>query len=295
MIALAAAILTCANASAQNMFVSGTMPPKNCWGGCGVVYQFTWDGGQSIFAAGLTDPLDVAFDSAGNLFVVGYDRSGFLGDASIYKITSNGARTLFASGLRYPSYLAADAAGNVFAADYNRGIIYKYKPTGSRGIFASGLHHPVGMTFNSLGNLFVVDNNIGDIHQGSIYEYKPDGSRTRFALLEASDQPADLAFDATGNLFVGDLGGNIYRYSAGVPLRPHSRTTFGSVPGSAQSLAFDGAGNLFVVDGGEAHGTSRANAIYKFTRQGLGSTFVSGQTLGESFACLAFRPMACCQ
>jgi len=191
---LGAAILICFSASAQNLFVSGNARLKNCRPPCGVIYKFSWDGGQSIFAVGLNTPGDLAFDNAGNLFVVDYDRGGLVGDAVVYKITPNGMRTTFASGLSYPAYLAVDRAGNVFVADYDHGIIYEYKPTGSRATFASGLHHPVGMAFNSVGNLFVVDNSIGNIYLGRIYEYKPNGSRATFAVLNPSDRSADLAF-----------------------------------------------------------------------------------------------------
>ena len=284
-----AAILICSGAWAQNLFVSGSDARG------GEIFKFSWDGGQSIFASGFTEPWDLAFDNAGNLFVVDYDRGGLRGDAAVYKITSNGVRTTFASGLSYPAYLAVDSTGNVFVADYNHGIIYEYKPTGSRATFASGLHHPVGMAFNSAGNLFVVDNS-ANIYLGRIYEYKPDGSRGTFAVLDPSDRPADLAFDSMGNLFMADLGGKIYRYDTGV-LGRHRRTTFGSVPSSAQSLAFDSAGNLLVVDAGDVSGSGTAtlNAIYKFTQQGARSIFASGQALGESFACLAFQPIPCCE
>jgi sugar lactone lactonase YvrE len=286
---LGAAILICSSAWAQNLFVSGSDTRG------GEVFRFTWDGGQSIFASGLTDPWDVAFDSAGNLFVVDYDRSGLRGDAVIYKFTPNGARTTLASGLSYPAYLAVGNTGNVFAADYNHGVIYEYKPTGSRAIFASGLHHPVGMAFNSAGNLFVVDNSIG-IYLGRIYEYKPNGSRGTFAVLDPSDRPADLAFGSMGNLLMADLSGKIYSYDPPGVLRRHSRMTFGSVPSSAQSLARDGAGNLLVVDAGGVNSAGAVpNAIYKFTPQGVRSTFASGQALNESFACLAFQPMPCCE
>ena len=287
---LGAVILICASASAQNLFVSGSDTRG------GEIFKFSWDGGQSIFASGLTDPWDVAFDSAGNLYVVDYDRSGLRGDAAIYKITPNGARTTFASGLSYPSYLAVDRAGNVFVADYDHGVIYECKPAGSRATFATGLHHPVGLAFNSVGNLFVADNSAG-MYQGHIYEYKPNGSRGIFAVLDASDRPADLAFDSMGNLLMADLGGNIYKYNLGGVLRRHIRTTFGSVPDSAQSLAFDGAGNLFVVDAGTigSSGDGTPKAIYKFTQQGTRSTFAAGQALNESFACLAFQPIPCCE
>ena len=293
MVALGAVILICSSASAQNLFVSG----RDADGG--EIFQFTWDGGQSIFASGLYKPWDMAFDSAGNLFFVDYEIVGgdLRGNAAIFKITPNGTLSIFASGLSYASTLTVDKAGNLFVADYDNGIIYQYKSTGSRAAFASGLYHPVGMALDSADNLFVADNSIGNIYQGSIYKYKPDGSRVTVAVLDPGDRPADLAFDSMGNLYMGDLGGKIYRYDLSGVLRRQGRTTFGSVPNSAQSLAFDSAGNLLVVDGGDVNGTGTgsANAIYKFTPQAVRSTFASAQSLGESFACLAFQPMPCCQ
>jgi hypothetical protein len=287
---LGAVLLICSSASAQNLFVSGSDAKG------GEIFKFTWDAKQSIFASGLTDPWDLAFDNAGNLFVVDYNPGGLSGGTAIYKISPNGSRAIFASGLSYPSDLAVDKAGNVFVADYDHGIIYEYKPTGTRATFATGLNHPVGLVFNSLGNLFVADNNAGNLYQGSIYKYEPNGSRSTFALLERADRPADLAFDMMGNLFMADLGGNIYRYDMGA-LRRYRRTTFGSVLGSAQSLAFDGAGNLFVVAVDE-NGPDKIipNAIYKFPPQGGRSMFISGQARGQTFSHVAFEPMGpvCC-
>ena len=285
---LGAAILICSSASAQNLFVSGSDAKG------GEIFKLTWDAKQGIFASGLGDPWDIAFDSAGNLFVVDVSPLERIGDAVIYKVTRNGVRTIFASGLSYPSDLAVDKRGHVFVADYNNGIIYQYKPTGTRTTFATGLHHPVGLVFDSLGNLLVVDNNAGNLYQGSIYKYEPSGSRSTFAVLERADRPADLAFDMMGHLFMADLGGNIYRYDTG---RRYRRTTFGSVLGSAQSLAFDGAGNLFVVAVGE-NGPDKIipNAIYKFLPQGGRGMFISGQVRGEAFSHLAFEPIGpvCC-
>jgi sugar lactone lactonase YvrE len=275
------------------MFVSGTSPRG------GEIFKFSWDGKQSIFASGLHSPGDLAVDSAGNLFVVDRVCSELFCDTVIDKMTgptvSPNEGGYFASGLKYPSYLAVDKTGNLFVADYYDGIIYQYKPTGSRATFASGLYHPVGMALDSAGNLFVADNSmgIGNIYQGSIYKYKPDGSRITFAVLDPGDRPADLAFDSMGNLYMADLGGKIYKYDLSGVLRRHVRTTFGSVPSSAQSLSFDSVGNLFVVDAGDAKG---GNAIYEFTAQGARNTFAKGEVLGETFSYVAFQPMpVCCQ
>jgi DNA-binding beta-propeller fold protein YncE len=286
---LGALILIYSSASAQNLCVSG----RDASGG--EIFKFAWDGGQSIFASGLYQPSDLAFDSSGNLFVVDYEivGDGPSGLAAIYKITPNGTLTIFASRLSYSSDLAVDKAGNLFVADYDSGIIYKYKPTGFQVTFASGLYHPAGMAFDSAGNLFVVDNSRGNIYQGSIYEYKPNGSRTTFAALDPSDRPASLAFDSMGNLFMADLGGKIYKYDPPGVLHRYPRKTFGSVPGSAQSLAFDGAGNLLVVDAGGGTGTGSVapNAIYKFTQQAARSMFASGQPLSETFSHAALQPL----
>lgn len=287
-----AVILICSSASAQSLFVSGRD------GHGGKIFKFTWDGKQSIFASGLYQPSDLAFDSAGNLFVVDYMIVGpdLRGNAAIFKATPNGVLTFFAFGVNYASRLAIDKMGNVFVADYDNGIIYQYKPTGSRSVFASGLYHPAGVAFNTVGNLFVADNSPSPgtgTSQGHIYEYKPNGSRATFALLDPADRPADLAFDGVGNLFMADLGGKIYKYNAPGVLWPHPRTTFGSVPGSAQSLAFDGAGNLLVVDAGGVSGSDSVmpNAIYKFTSQGTRSAFASGLAVDETFTRVAFPPL----
>src|SRR5262245_3592622 len=285
MVALGAAILTCSSASAQNMFVSGRDA------GGGEIFKFTWDGGQSVFASGLYQPLDLAVDSAGNVFVVDYMILGeSIGNGAIFKVTPNGALTIFASRVSHASSLAIDRAGNLFVADYDNGTIYKYKPTGSRATFATGLYHPVGLAFDSVGNLFVADNSVGNLHQGSIYKYSPNGSRVVIAVLVPGDRPADLAFDRMGNLYMADLGGNIYKFNMTPPLRRQSRTTFGSVPNGAQSLAFDSAGNLFVVGGDvTTNGPVTPNTIYKFTQQGVRSAFASGSSHDARFACVVFQ------
>jgi SMP-30/gluconolaconase/LRE-like protein len=296
---LGAVILICSSASAQNLFVSGKKIAANegSGEGYGAIFKFTWDRGQSVYASELYKPGDLALDSAGNLFFMDYvifkGESG--SDAAVFKITPNRPPIIFAFGLNYSSSLAVDkTTGKLFVADYGSGIIYQYKPNGLRAKFASGLCHPSGMAFDNAGNLWVVDNSIGNIYQGGIYEYKPNGKRVTFAALDPSDRPTGLAFDSMGNLYMADLGGKIYKYDLSAVLRPQGRTTFGSVPNSAQSLTFDGAGNLFVVDAGDTSG--KGNAVYQFTLKGKRSTFASGQASSETFSHIALQPMpVCCQ
>ena len=98
---------------------------------------------QSTFASGLQDPCDMAFDSAGNLFVADQN------SGKIYEITPGGAMSTFASGLALPTGLAFDSAGNLFVADNGNGNIYKFTPGGARSTFASGLNGPTHLAFQS--------------------------------------------------------------------------------------------------------------------------------------------------
>ena len=69
-------------------------------GHSGIINQFTPAGGQSTFASGLDDPLGLAFNSAGDLFVADY------GSGNIYEFTPDGTQFLFATGLPSPESLA---------------------------------------------------------------------------------------------------------------------------------------------------------------------------------------------
>jgi hypothetical protein len=67
----------------------------------GHIYEFTPNGIESTFAYGLSTPIGLAFNSAGNLFV------SCIGDSSIYEFTPDGKRSTFVSGLgSSPSCLA---------------------------------------------------------------------------------------------------------------------------------------------------------------------------------------------
>jgi sugar lactone lactonase YvrE len=123
-------------------------------------------------------------------------------------------------------------------------------------------------------NLFAA-NFIGN----QIYEITPGGAQSTFATgnfpppPETSGIPAGpdgLAFDSTGDLFVGTYGtGNIYEFTpTGV------QSTFSSNLGSVFGLVFDSAGDLFAAAEDSSTGIGY---IYKFTApNGVKSTFASG-------------------
>src|SRR5262249_15816828 len=88
---------------------------------------------EPAFASGLSSPFDLAFDSAGNLFVTDWGSGGH-----IYKFTPDGTQSTFAQ-LVAPEGLAFDSAGNLFVVDEDTGNIFKFTPDGVRSTFAKAV------------------------------------------------------------------------------------------------------------------------------------------------------------
>ena len=161
----------------------------------GTILKFAPDGTKSTFASGLSSPTALSFDGLGNLFVT--ESMGDIG--SIAKFTPAGAKSLFTSGGNFLE-LAFDISGNLFAAVGGPtalpGAIVKFTPDGTSSDFA--LAAGPGMAFGSSAVLFADDHS----GSGGIAKFAPDGGRTSFTA--AVDNPAFLAVDAAGNLFVTD-------------------------------------------------------------------------------------------
>lgn len=233
-------------AFAADLYVGG-------WGG--KIVKITPAGEKSDFVSGISmTPSDLAFDSSGNLYV------SEAVNMRVEKITPSGSRSVFASELAFPTGLAFDVNNNLFVADSE--FIYKYAPDGSRTTFASGLSFINDLAFDSSGNLWVggnslckftpegikttiagVPNNCLTIDHsdnvfftslsGEICKMTPSGNPTVFAQLEWTTK-CNLAFDASGNLFVPDMqGGCIYEFAP-----DGTRSLFASGLNSPTTLAF---------------------------------------------------------
>jgi sugar lactone lactonase YvrE len=124
LLCLAVISLICVRASAQNLFATNYLS----------IDEFTPNGVGSTFASGLNNPLGLAFDRAGNLFVA--DTGTYSGTGAVYKFTPAGLRTTFASGLNFPRALAFDSQGNLFVT-VDDTAIYKFTPTGAQTSFAT--------------------------------------------------------------------------------------------------------------------------------------------------------------
>ena len=248
----------------------------------GYVYKFTPTGEKSTFASGIYQPIALAFDRAGNLFVGNSGAGGCVPEvscppkpATIIKITPDGTQSTFAT-LNNPNLLglAFDGAGNLFVSTSI--AIIKITPNGTQSTFASQLHGAWPMAFDRSGNLYVGVNPSGS---SSILKFAPDGSSSTFLTFNGGYGITALAFGPSGDLFVREAS-SIFQ------VKPDgSRTAFATNDRFSYALAFDASGVLFA--GLNAY-SSTEPAILKYNSSGAATTFALGPLLPTAFA---FEPV----
>ena len=172
-----------------------------------------------------------------------------------------------ATGLHQVDNPVFDLRGNLYVTfSGSRGqqtpvSIFVVRPDGSREPFVTGLANPTSMAFDPSGHLHVSSR-----FDGSVYRVSEDG----IASLVATDLgvACGIAFNADGELFVGDRSGSILRVQNG------RASAFASLPSSiaAFHLAFAPDGALFVT----APTLSTRDAVYRITPDGEVDVFYEG-------------------
>jgi len=260
--------------------------------GANVIRKITPQGAVSVFAggaagtvdgtgtaAGFIQPTDLAFDSAGNLFVC--DNGGLL----IRKITPSGVVTTFAGNGRSEvtngtgtaaSFsnalgIAIDGSDNIFVADQGQGVIRKITPNAIVTTYYSpvndGTFDPYALAVDKAGNIYVVVEQANAVEKISTSGQKSLFAGGNFlanhidgtANAAAFNNPYAITIDANGNLYVLDSDRTIRKitpaqvvttFSGGEPTQidgPIATVTYQDLYG----IAFDSAGNIYLSDNGE--------------------------------------------
>jgi len=263
---------------------------------------------MNVGSAVLTGPSGLAVDPSGNCWIS--DGSTNV----IQKMTTAGRATLMAGAagqqgsangtgttatFRQPGGMAIDAAGNVYVADTGNSLIRMVSATGGVTTMAGSSAHqdykdgsgtdawfnaPACLTLDKSGNIYVTDTGNSVIRM-----ITPSGVVTTIAgtagMKGATDgtgaaarfnQPAGMAMDAAGMLYVADTMNQTIRKitpSGVVTTMAGLMGVSGTSDGKGASalfnqpmgLTFDGSGNLYVADYGNS-------AIRMVTPAGMVST-----------------------
>ena len=232
-------------------------------------------------------PDGIAVDSSGNIYV------SDSGNYTIRKIDTNGVVTTIAgspghygsadgtgSAARFlwPMQLAIDISGNIYVADSGNYEIRKVTQVGTNWVVSTlpgGFGYIEGVAVDNIGNVYVAE-----YGGAAINKLTPVGTNWESSTIAGSqgirgysdgigstalfNTPANLAVDASGNIFVTDYGNAVIRKLT--PLGTNYVVTtvagtsgnHGTNPGAGDAalfesplgLAMDNQGNLYVSDTG---------------------------------------------
>ncbi len=236
----------------------------------------------------LDDPLGVALDSSGNVYIADTASS------VIRKVTTGGIISTYAGNFGYgPGYsgdalaatnaqlfaplgIALDSAGNLYICDSVNALIRKVNTAGIIttvvGITSATLgllKHPAGIALDAAGNMYIADSSASKIFKftastgklstfaGTNFGFSGDGNQAAFAQL---GDPQGVAIDAAGNVYIADSVNNRIRKVAtnGIITTiagtgKQGYTGDGGLATNAQfyspdGIAVDNAGNVYVSD-----------------------------------------------
>jgi len=241
------------------------------------------DGGPAS-AAQLNGPYGTAADNNGNLYIsdsLNNKVRKVASDGTITTIAGNGIQgyppvaggPALQMSFHLPWAVAADNHGNVIFADFYNGEVDKVDASGQLSVFVGSVPYPSGLSIDAAGNLYVVGYATSQIFKldtkndfyafaGTYFggfgsHYGGDGGD---AMDASFSQPANLAADSNGNLYIADSGNQRVRKisSSGIVSTVAGNGTAGfsgdGGPATQAQLnypygvAVDPSGNVYIAD-----------------------------------------------
>jgi uncharacterized protein (TIGR03437 family) len=240
---------------------------------------YSGDLGNALFAD-FSDPIRVALDSAGNIYVTDLGNNAIreISNGTINTVTGTGSPGYSGDGgsavgaqLSNPHDIALDASNNLYIADtansririVSGGIIKTFAGTGVRGVEGANLGdggpalsaqfiEPTGVAVDKSGNVY-----IADIGNATVRKVTPGGTISTFAgtgflsfggytgeggpaTQALLGMPYSLTTDSAGNVYIVDIGLSRLFRIGSDGLIHTVSATF-----VAQNCAVDAAGNVY--------------------------------------------------
>ncbi|MGC2184745.1 MAG: hypothetical protein WA637_15820 [Terriglobales bacterium] len=241
---------------------------------------------------------DLAFDSAGNLYVATGDHG------EIYRVTPKGEHSVFfKSDEAHIRVLSVDGQGNLIAGSDGSGLVYRIKPSGEGFVLYSAPKKEItALAIDKAGNIYAAG--VGEKRAGPIPSIFPSPVTTPtpvptgvpaqpgMVVLNPSAAPPALvsSIPLTGTGASG--GSEVYRIAPdGSP-----RRIWASREDLVYALAFDSTGRLLAGTGNRGHvfaitGEDRfvdllkasATQVTAFAKAPAGGLYVSTSNLGKVF------------
>ncbi len=230
---------------------------------------------------GLIDPVGLAVDGSGNLFIAdagpAQNSSGTSTPGDVVEFSAAGVQsTLTTTGVVAPYGVAVDGSGNIYVADYGNAVVYgnvlEIAPSGVENMLtpSNTLYlDPTDVVVDTVGNLFTADYgnlevimtpaNGGAVTKPITFpniDSPNQGPQISNSYTPPYVQPLTVAVDGADNLYVADT------YNNQIVMGPANTSTAptvllaSTVPIGGETLNFpsgiavDAAGTVYVADSG---------------------------------------------
>ena len=235
----------------------------------------------STYPFTLSSPADVALDQTGNLYIA----DDALGKIIVAPPNSPFSSYQFPAPVNHPVSLAFDPAGNLYVGDAgpggfgggtsaNPGFVLKIPPKGQASQLGANVIFPQSLVTDSAGNLYIADGGDSSGNHAQVVLVPGNGSAPSVLNIPGLLNPAGLAIDPAGQLWVLDAE-NLNQFTI-VPL--NGGTPY-AVPVASPNLTHPGkmafpagAGSLLITDlGGTLAQVSGSQAQLTFPQTVAGS------------------------